>query len=318
MQVTGTISGPSTTVTVGNGRSIHWGSEHGTKCGAAHRSGRFTQPKNVKAETATCQRCTKLMALQVELDHEAALEAHSIRETQAAVSAAGVKADQAWDSTDAIAESALVTSVSVTKLGAVVYYTITSGVRTGKRCGLILESFLEWFRYESPEVKAAHAEALNEAAQRRDDAERAEDLAAPSVTYPDAVALDTWLTQGLVLVGPTTDTLYVFERWEGGAAVLTSVTTGGVELVAQVDITNWRYLPGVKALEVPAGEIVSGDVVLFHAGGVFRTVASSLRHTGTDLVSFGVLSSAIQFVRDRQEAVTRLDMPRVDLDVPRR
>lgn len=232
----------ATTVTVGSGRSIHWGSDCGTICGAAHRSGRFTQPKLVAAETATCQRCIRIMATQAEEAHAAAL--------------------------------------------------------------LIAE------------VEAARTEALNEDAQRRDDAMRAEDLAAPSANYPAAVALDTWLTQGLVLVGPATDTLYVFERWEGGTAVLTSVSTGDVELVAQADITNWRYLPGVKTREVTAGQVVSGDVVLFHAGGVFRTVASSLRHTGTDLVSFGVLSSVIQFVRDRAESVTVLDMPRVDPAAP--
>lgn len=218
-----------TTVTVGSGRSIHWGSDCGTMCGAAHRSGRFTRPKLVAAETATCQRCIRIMATQVE---------------------------------------------------------------------------------------EAHAEALVEDAQRRDDAMRAEDLAAPSVNHPAAVALDTWLTQGLILVGPTTDTLYVFERWDGGTAVLTSVSTGDVELVAQSGITNWRYLPGIKTREVRAGEVGSGDVVLFHAGGVFRTVATRTGHTGTDLVSFGVLSSAVQFVRDRAEVVTVLDMPRVDLAAP--
>lgn len=234
----------ATTVTVGSGRSIHWGSDCGTICGAAHRSGRFTQPKLVAAETATCQRCIRIMATQVEEAHAAAL--------------------------------------------------------------LIAE------------VEAARTEALNEEAQRRDDAMRAEDLAAPSANHPAAVALDTWLTQGLVLVGPATDTLYVFERWDGGTAVLTSVSTGDVELVAQADITNWRYLPGIKTREVRAGEVGSGDVVLFHAGGVFRTVATRTGHTGTDLVSFGVLSSAIQFVRDRAEVVTMLDMPRVDLDAPAR
>lgn len=302
----------ATTVTVGSGRSIHWGSDCGTLCGAAHRFGRFTQPKLVAAETATCQRCVRIMATQVEEAHAAAVAENEIREGQTALAEAAVEADQVWISQDTAGEHATVTSTSVTRLGVLVYYTITAGSRTGKRCGLPLEDFLGWFKREAPEI----TEALNEDAQRRDDAMRAEDLAAPSANYPAAVALDTWLTQGLVLVGPATDTLYVFERWEGGTAVLTSVSTGDVELVAQADITNWRYLPGVKTREVTAGQVVSGDVVLFHAGGVFRTVTSSLRHTGTDLVSFGVLSSVIQFVRDRAEFVTVLDMPRVDLAAP--
>lgn len=306
----------ATTVTVGSGRSIHWGSDCGTLCGAAHRFGRFTQPKLVAAETATCQRCDRIMATQVEEAHAAAVAENEIRDGQTALAEAAVEADQVWISQDTAGEHATVTSTSVTRLGVLVYYTITAGPRTGKRCGLPLEDFLGWFKREAPEITEAHTEALNEDAQRRDDAMRAEDLAAPSANHPAAVALDTWLTQGLVLVGPATDTLYVFERWEGGTAVLTSVSTGDVELVAQADITNWRYLPGVKTREVPAGQVVSGDVVLFHAGGMFRTVASSLRHTGTDLVSFGVLSSVIQFVRDRAEFVTVLDMPRVDLAAP--
>lgn len=226
----------ATTVTVGSGRSIHWGSDCGTMCGAAHRSGRFTQPKLVETETVTCKRCAKIMTAEVEQAHAAAL---------------------------AIAE-----------------------------------------------VETAHAEALNEDAQRRDDAERAEALAAPSVAFPGAVALDTWLTSGLVLVGPATDSLYVFERWDGGTAVLTHVDTGATERVAQADVTNWRYLPGIELDEVCAVELRKGDVVMFHEGGTYRTVASVEHHQGTALYSFSVEGAATQFVRQAPELVKRLDLPR--------
>jgi hypothetical protein len=69
----------STTVTVGSGRSIHWGSEYGTICGAAHRSGRFTAPKTVEGAEVTCKRCAKIMAAKVE---EAHAEAVRIDETR--------------------------------------------------------------------------------------------------------------------------------------------------------------------------------------------------------------------------------------------
>ena len=300
----------ATTVTVGSGRSIHWGSDCGTMCGAAHRSGRFTQPKLVNAETATCKRCIRIMTVQVEEAHAVALAENEIREGQAALAEAAVEADQVWISQDIAGEHATVTSTSVTRLGVLVYYTITAGPRTGKRCGLPLADFLGWFKREAAEISEAHAEALNEDAQRRDDAARAEALAAPSVNFPGAVALDTWLTAGLVLVGPATDSLYVFESWDGGTAVLTHVDTGATERVAQMDIVNWRYLPGVEVDEVCAVELRKGDVVLFHAGGTHRTIADVLHHKQTRLYSFSVEGAVTQFVRDASELVKRLDLPR--------
>lgn len=68
----------NTTVTVGSGRSIHWGSDCGTLCGAAHRNGFFTEPKSIKADGATCKRCIKIMALEVaKAEVEAYLENES-------------------------------------------------------------------------------------------------------------------------------------------------------------------------------------------------------------------------------------------------
>lgn len=237
MLVTGTHGlGPDTTVTVGRGKSIHWGSRGGTMCGAAHRNGFSTTPVKVHAETATCKRCIKLMVLQANLDHAAALA--------------------------------------------------------------------------QLELDAAHLEALNEDAQRTWDAERAEDLAAPSVNFPAAVALDTWLTAGLVLVGPATDSLYVFQSWQGGTAVLLHADTGEAECVAQADIVNWRYLPGVELDDVCAVELRKGDVVRFTDDTRFYAVASVKHHQGTPLYSFAVEASVVEFVRKAPDLVKRVDLPR--------
>lgn len=70
----------NTTVTVGTGRSIHWGSQDGTICGAAHRNGRFTKPKTVAAATADCKRCVRIMAAQVEEAHAEGLEENKAAE----------------------------------------------------------------------------------------------------------------------------------------------------------------------------------------------------------------------------------------------
>lgn len=61
------------TVTVGTGKAIHWGSESGTMCGAAHRNGFFAKPKQVKVDTATCKRCIKIMATEIESGHAEAI-----------------------------------------------------------------------------------------------------------------------------------------------------------------------------------------------------------------------------------------------------
>lgn len=254
----------ATTVTVGSGRSIHWGSDCGTFCGAAHRSGFFTEPKLVQAETATCKRCIKIMVIQV-------TEAHAI----------------------ALAEQ---------------------------------------------ERNDAHAEALTEQAQRTDDAERAAALAAPSDAYPAAVALDTWLTEGLVLVGPATDSLFTFQRWSESFAVLLHLDTQETIRVAQADIVNWRYLPGADAATLAeearteatpethaaryhagtscaqgdacpfphADRVKVGDRIQFVAGGEAWTVREVEHHAGTDLYSFGVRHSIRQFVRQATEQVRRV------------
>lgn len=63
-----------TTVTVGNGRSTHWGTDCGTLCGAAHRAGLFTAPKVVSAEAVTCKRCIRIMVNAAEAAHAEAIE----------------------------------------------------------------------------------------------------------------------------------------------------------------------------------------------------------------------------------------------------
>jgi hypothetical protein len=69
----------NTTATVGSGKAIHWGTDCGTMCGAAHRNGFFTAPKLVEAEMVTCKRCIKAMGARIEADHAEALIADEER-----------------------------------------------------------------------------------------------------------------------------------------------------------------------------------------------------------------------------------------------
>lgn len=89
-----------TTVTVGSGKSIHWGSEFGTICGAAHRSGAFTAPRITKAGEVTCKRCIKIMVAHVEVAHAEALEDNARRDQLAAdtreVLAADIQPASKW------------------------------------------------------------------------------------------------------------------------------------------------------------------------------------------------------------------------------
>lgn len=61
-----------TTVTINSSQVVHWGSEFGTMCGAGAGFGK--KINDSQATTATCKRCVKLIALQVELAHAEALE----------------------------------------------------------------------------------------------------------------------------------------------------------------------------------------------------------------------------------------------------
>lgn len=328
----------ATTVTVGSGRSIHWGSDCGTFCGAAHRSGFFTEPNLVNAETATCKRCIKIMVIQAAEAHELALETHQEVLDAEAVKAAGVEVGQVWTSQDADMEDAEVTAVNVGRLGAVVHYTIKTGERAGMSCSLSLAWFVKFWAPVNKALESAHAEALAEQAQRIDDAERAAALAAPSDAYPAAVALDTWLTEGLVLVGPATDSLFIFQRWHESFAVLLHLDTQETIRVAQADIVNWRYLPCADAATLAeearaeatpeahaaryhagtscvqgdtcpfphADRVKAGDRIQFVAGGDVWTVREVEHHAGTDLYSFGVRHSVRQFVRHATEQVRRV------------
>lgn len=65
--------------------------------------------------------------------------------------------------------------------------------------------------------------------------------------------LDTWLTHGMVLVGPQSGDHYRFERWDGGTAVLR--TSGGLLVrIHQADVTTWQYLPKASAEGVAAAK----------------------------------------------------------------
>jgi hypothetical protein len=302
----------STTVTVGSGRSIHWGSDCGTVCGAAHRSGRFTEPKLVQADTATCKRCVKIMVIQVSEAHAIALTENVKHEDAQAVAAADVQHATVWVRTEDGAE------VEVTRVAAHPFPRVSFRHLDGSTGTLSLPWFLERYT-KAPEPGVA------------------EGTAAPSDAYPAAVPLDTWLTAGLVLVGPATDSLFIFQRWDGGTAVLLHVDTQEVARVAQADITNWRYLPGADAAQLTeaakeeatpevhaaryhagtscvqgdacpfphADRVAKGDAVQFVAGGRAWIVSSVEHHAGTDLCSFSVQGSIRQFVRHATEQVRR-------------
>jgi hypothetical protein len=302
-----------TTVTVGSGRSIHWGSDCGTICGAAHRNGFFTEPKLVKAEAATCKRCIKIMASKMEQDHADALAENVKHEDAKTVAAADVQPATVWVRTEDGAE------VEVTRVAAHPFPRVSFRHLDGSTGTLPLPWFLERYtKAPAPEV--------------------AEGTAAPSDSYPAAVPLNTWLATGLVLVGPATDSLYTFQRWDGGTAVLLHLDTQTVVRIAQADIVNWRYLPGADAatlaeeartLATPeahasrfhaatscvqgdacpfphADRIKVGDRIQFVAGGDVWTVREVEHHTGTDLYSFGVRHSVRQFVRHSTEQVRRV------------
>jgi hypothetical protein len=135
------------------------------------------------------------------------------------------------------------------------------------------------------------------------------ELVSSPTAYPEAVALDTWLTEGMVLVGPATDSLYVFENWSPGGAVLRHVDTGALDIVAQANVIEWKYLPGVGSEEVLPAEVRLGDVVKFHTEGSYRKVRSIVRHGDTGLFSFSIEGSTIEFVRNVLEPVTRKELP---------
>ncbi|MGL4808719.1 MAG: hypothetical protein ACRC4O_08240 [Giesbergeria sp.] len=209
----------TTTVTVGSGKSVHWGSDCGTICGAAHRSGLFTAPKKVNAETATCKRCVRIAAVHAEEAHAEALVENTKREDAQAVAAADVQHATLWVRAEDGAE------VEVTRVAAHPFPRVSFRHLDGSTGTLPLPWFLERYT-KAPEPEVA------------------EGTAAPSVAYPDAVPLNTWLVRGLVLVGPATDSLYEFRRWDGGTAVLLHPETGVLIRVPQADVVTWRYLPG--------------------------------------------------------------------------
>lgn len=304
----------TTTVTVGSGKSIHWGSDCGTICGAAHRNGLFTAPKVVKAETATCKRCIRIASVHAEEAHAEALAENVKHEDAKTVAAADVQPATVWVRTEDGAE------IEVTRVAAHPFPRVSFRHLDGSTGTLPLPWFLERYtRAPKPEV--------------------AEGTAAPSDAFPAAVPLDTWLTKGLVLVSPSTDSLLVFERWDGGTAVLVSAVTGDTARIAQADIVNWRYLPDMDATgaqlaeeardeATPAGHAARhhaatsceqgdacpfphadrvhvGDVVEF-VPGVVRTVSEVEHHEGTDLYSFSVEGYVHQFVRHATEQVRRL------------
>lgn len=68
--------------------------------------------------------------------------------------------------------------------------------------------------------------------------------------------LDTWLTHGMVLVGPQTGDRYRFLRWDGGWAVVRHEADGTEMRIAQADVTAWQYLPEASAKGIAAAKPV--------------------------------------------------------------
>lgn len=170
----------NTTVTVGSGKAIHWGTDCGTMCGAAHRNGFFTAPKLVKAEAVTCKRCLKAMAARIEADHAEAIamdEERSIyraannvptsvvvevaveRAHGQAAASADVQAGTQWIATDGKP------SVQVTRVGSFAGPRVTFCRADGNTGTLLLDWFL--VRYTpAPSPEDAHLVALHTEAVR--------------------------------------------------------------------------------------------------------------------------------------------------------
>lgn len=161
----------ATTVTVGSGKAIHWGTEGGTMCGAAHRNGFFTAPKIVKAAEVTCKRCIKAMAARVEADHAEALIDNAKHDDAQAVAIADVQGGTQWIATDGGV------AVQVTRIAADPFPRVSFRRADGQTGTLPLAWFVE--RYTpAHNIEDAHLEALHTDAVRDHFAAAAEELKA--------------------------------------------------------------------------------------------------------------------------------------------
>lgn len=62
---------------------------------------------------------------------------------------------------------------------------------------------------------------------------------------PKPRKLDTWLTEGMILIDPKTlsGARYRFVDWVRGGAKLVNVLNGGVRVVPQSSVMDWKYIP---------------------------------------------------------------------------
>lgn len=218
----------NTTVTVGSGKAIHWGSDCGTICGAAHRNGFFTAPKTVKADGATCKRCINIMTTTVENDHELALIDNRNHNDAQAVASADVQPATQWTATD---EGV---SVQVTRVASSPYPRVSFRRADGQTGTLPLPWFLA--RYTPAlDVEAAHLEALHADKARDHFAAAAEELKADDL---DRSAKLVALLTGPEVLATVPDTV---EAWKAYADRVKASRDATEDEVA-------RLLRGVLAL----------------------------------------------------------------------
>lgn len=101
--------------------------------------------------------------------------------------------------------------------------------------------------------------------------------------------LDTWLTHGMVLVGPQTGDRYRFLRWDGGWAVVRHEADGTEMRIAQADVTLWQYLPKASAEGVAAAKrrVPWRDTFVMHTrtGQRYRVLGMDSIVTGKLIIS---------------------------------
>lgn len=151
------------TITVGTGKSIHWTNGEAALCGADYRNGIVASRKAVKADGATCKRCIKIMAVQVETDHEAALIIADRKADAEAVASADVQHDTQWIDADGVV-------AQVTRVAAAPFPRVLFRKADGSTGALSLVWFLERFT-ALPGKEEAHAAALDMEAVRAEFAE---------------------------------------------------------------------------------------------------------------------------------------------------
>lgn len=233
----------ASTVTLNSAKTVHWGDEHGTICGAGAGKTRHL----VEGQLATCKRCIKLMTLQVEIDHSAAQEENTSRQDEATVLACDIQPAQLWVRKEDGAE------VEITRVSVHPFPRVSFRHTGGATGTLPLAWFLEAYgrvahtqRAERDRlIEQAKALELPESTLLMDtEALRARVEVVADARRATARELDTWLTAGMVLVDPMLEEdLMLFERWCSQGGQLRNLRTGARHVVGQYYVTTWKYVP---------------------------------------------------------------------------